>query len=180
MSSSYSPVAVKLGNITLPNDGADYVKAAAVNVPLQAIADGVSYEYSRRRWDYRLTLSDQVSPIETITASDYTDVIQLVSASNVAVGDVVRALYTLHVACNGSMSLRLAVGPARTPMMNAFSFRSSPTADIVPIAMQGVVSVTSAMLSGSNLEVYLQAKVAAPASLVVWAPHGLAVEIERP
>lgn len=44
MSSPYPPVAVRLGSsITLPSDNVDYVKAAAVNVPLQAIADGLQW-----------------------------------------------------------------------------------------------------------------------------------------
>lgn len=180
MSSSYTPIADKLGAITLPADAVDYVKAAAVNVPLQAIANGVKYEHDRRRWDYRATLSDQVTPVDTVTASDYTDVILLVSSENVAVGDSVHLLYTTHAACNGSMSMRLVAGPNRALIPNAFAFRSASTSDISPIAIQGAFTVTESMLVNGTLSIYLQAKVAAPASLVVWAPHALTVEIERP
>ncbi len=42
MSSVYTPTAVALGNITLPSD-LDARTAATINVPLQAIADGVKY-----------------------------------------------------------------------------------------------------------------------------------------
>lgn len=43
--SVYTPTAVALGNITIPADG-DARNAASVNVPIQAIADGVAYANS--------------------------------------------------------------------------------------------------------------------------------------
>ena len=175
----YTPTAYPLGSFEIPSDG-DEITASSVGVPIKAIADGLRYERDRRIWEYRLTTSDQTTVVDTITASDYTDVLQLVSTDKALVGDVLRALYTVHVACNGSMSMRLAIGPTRIPMWNAFAFRSASTADIVPITMQGIMSVTSLMLNSGALEVYVQAKVAAPASLVVWAPHALTLEIERP
>ncbi len=42
MSSVYSPTAVKLDDITLPDDG-DTIEAADVGVPLEAVADGVEF-----------------------------------------------------------------------------------------------------------------------------------------
>jgi len=46
MSSVYTPSSVALGNITIPSDG-DARSAASVNVPMQAIADGVKYVDAR-------------------------------------------------------------------------------------------------------------------------------------
>lgn len=46
MSSVYTPTAVALGNITIPSDG-DARNAASINVPLQAIADGVAFSSPR-------------------------------------------------------------------------------------------------------------------------------------
>lgn len=175
----YTPDAYPIGSFEIPSDGNE-ITASSVNVALKAIADGVKHERVRRWWDYRPTLSDLVTPVDTVTASDYTDVIPLVNSENVAVGDSVHLLYTTHAACNGSMSMRLVAGPNRALIPNAFAFRSASTSDISPLAIQGAFTVTEPMLVNGVLSIYLQAKVAAPASLVVWAPHALAVEIERP
>lgn len=47
MSSPYNPEPVSLGSILLPQDAVDYVKAAAINPALQAIADGVAFVGAR-------------------------------------------------------------------------------------------------------------------------------------
>ena len=174
----YTPVAYPLGSFEIPSDG-DEITASSVGVPIKAIADGLKYERDRRAWEYELSLSDQPIVLGTITASNYTDVVQIVSTDKALVGDTLRALYTGHVACNGSMSMRLAIGPTRIPMWNAFAYRCATTADIVPITMQGIMGVTALMLNSGALEIYLQAKIAAPASLVVWTPHALTLEFER-
>jgi hypothetical protein len=46
MPSVYSPTGVLLGNVTLPSDG-DARSAASINVPLQAVADGVAFLNAR-------------------------------------------------------------------------------------------------------------------------------------
>ena len=43
MSKIHVPTAAPLGSLTLPEDNVDYVSAASVNVPLQAIADGFQW-----------------------------------------------------------------------------------------------------------------------------------------
>lgn len=52
MSEVYEPEAIELGNITIPNDG-DSMMAASVNVPFEALADGVRYatDYGPARLD---------------------------------------------------------------------------------------------------------------------------------
>ena len=47
MSTVYTPVATKLGSVTLPEDTVDYVTAASVNVPLSALADGIQWTTER-------------------------------------------------------------------------------------------------------------------------------------
>ena len=110
MSSPYTPDPVSIGSILLPQDGTDYVKAAAINPALQAIADGVKYNTERLHWHYGGSMTDTLSTIGDVTTTSYSDVIELFSI-DVVPNSRFRIWYNCHIYAPTDGAIKLVVGP---------------------------------------------------------------------
>ena len=197
MSSVYTPTAVPLGSITLPQDNTDYVSAASVNVPLQALADGVK---CIGQWyvaaDIYSLFSDASGPVgATCETLSYTEAAEYASIPCSGANAVIKAGDKLIVdmRCHAVVTAAQAIGSAmltgRTTTSGGVqvyplgvlqavteidNFKDS-SGKHIPIAMTGVIEIDDIVLVGADyVKLGLYGKVSALGGVLrlnkpVWA-----------
>ena len=197
MSSVYTPTAVPLGSITLPQDNTDYVSAASVNVPLQALADGVK---CIGQWyvaaDIYSAFNDEFGLIGgTCETLSFTEALEFASIPCSGANAVIKAGDKLIVdmRCHAVITAAQAIGSAmltgRTTTSGGVqiyplaviqavteidNFKDS-SGKHIPIAMTGVIEIDDIVLVGADyVKLGLYGKVSALGGVLrlnkpVWA-----------
>ncbi len=177
--STHSAVSLYSSSYLLPNDG-DKIKAESVNVPLVSLADSAEYLKQRIfKYSYTGSLAETVSELGSVTSTSYSDFVLLATVSNVAVNDVFRLYYSFHYTCSGVSTIKLAIGPSRLLAFGAFGVTRLAT-DKESMTLIGFGDVTAPMLSGSDLQIWVQGKTYAGGNVTIWSPHSLVAEVGKP
>lgn len=172
MSKIHVPTAVPLGSVTLPEDNVDYVSAASVNVPLQALADGVK---CLGKWyvaaDIYSAFNDEFGLIgATCETLSFTEALEFASIPCSGANAVIKAgdKIVIDLRCHAVITAAQAIGSA---MLTARTTTSGgvqiyPLAVIqavteidnfkdssgkhIPIAMTGVIEIDDIVLVGAD------------------------------
>lgn len=184
MSKVHVPTAVPLGSITLPEDNIDYVSAASVNVPLQALADGVKcigkwYVVSDFVGSFNYESGLVGSTCESLSLTEVTEFAGIpCSGANAVVkaGDRIVIDLRAHAVITGSQAIGIALLTARSvtsgqvqvyplavkqAVTEIDNFKASSTLHI-PIGMAGVIDVDETSIAGADyLNIGIWGKVSA-------------------